>query len=251
MNVLVVGCGPAGLIAAEAADQFGAQVHIVSRKEKSTMPGAQYLHEPIPGVTPEKPDGHIDVIKRGTRRGYARKVYGNPEAPVSWDHYGDGLVPAWRLSATYDALWFKWEDTVLDELVGGNVIRHVATRHDLVFCTIPRPALCRASKGHVFPCQRVWIRDSVAPNTNVVDNTIIYSGDPMDAWYRTSRLFEHDSTEFSHWVPDAREGFKPMWTDCDCQPDNVIPVGRFGKWNKKVLTHHVYKEVQDALLAVQ
>ena len=59
MNVAVLGCGPAGLIAAWAAEQAGADVQIYSKKVQSIIPGSQYLHGPIPGVSSPYAEGVV------------------------------------------------------------------------------------------------------------------------------------------------------------------------------------------------
>src|SRR5678809_864059 len=55
VRVLILGCGPSGLIAAHAAYNRGADFIVVSKARKSFMNGAQYLHAPIPGVSIKEP----------------------------------------------------------------------------------------------------------------------------------------------------------------------------------------------------
>jgi hypothetical protein len=245
VKVLVIGCGPAGLIAAEAAFMCDAKVKIVSRKVKSPMPGAQYLHRPIPGISPAQPSGRLNYIKLGTRQGYAAKVYGDPNAAVSWDSYREGLHQAWSLSETYDTLWERWEKLIHDQKMNGQHIRFMCNNFDLVISTVPAPILCRG--GHEFKEQQVWITDKAWSECPL--NSIVYNG-AEDDWYRTSRIFGHEHTEYAHPVPAGRVGVKPISTNCDCGPDNLLRAGRFGKWNKHVLVHHVWEEVMGALHAL-
>src|SRR3546814_7896241 len=55
VKVLILGCGPAGLIAAHAAKRMDADFIVMSKARKSFMNGAQYLHAPIPGVSLAEP----------------------------------------------------------------------------------------------------------------------------------------------------------------------------------------------------
>jgi hypothetical protein len=48
----------------------------LSKKIKSVIPGAVFLHEPIPGLTAPTPDGVVSSSSTETKAGYAAKVYG-------------------------------------------------------------------------------------------------------------------------------------------------------------------------------
>src|SRR5215470_19138644 len=97
MKVAVLGCGPAGLMAAYACTVEGLTPHIYSKPNKSIIIGAQYLHLPIPNITLPEPEVEIKYVKVGTPEGYARKVYGNEAAPTSWDRFSEGLHKGWGL----------------------------------------------------------------------------------------------------------------------------------------------------------
>lgn len=103
-KALILGCGPAGLMAAHAAALRNYDVVIVSKKRKSEMFGCQYLHQPIPLVSKGDP---VDVEYRlqGSIKDYRTKVYGDrPNVAVSpetleTDH------KAWNIREAYDSLW--------------------------------------------------------------------------------------------------------------------------------------------------
>lgn len=255
MKVAVLGCGPAGLIAAEAVRHHAkrsTKIEIFSNKVKSVMPGAQYLHAPIPEVSPEQPIGALRYVKLGSKHGYAAKVYGDAGAPVSWDLYDEGTVMAWSIHETYDRLWERWEDRIEDvgNLNGcSDTLRYIADRYDLVLSTIPASLWCDRIGHHQFDMQSVWIADGAQSGTG--ENTIIYNGDPKVPWYRSSNIFGHASTEYSVPVVGGKEGRKPLKTDCTCPPPNVTRTGRFGKWDKRALVHVSYPEARRALLALQ
>ena len=248
-RVLILGCGPAGLVAAQAARLHGARVYIASRKQKSFIGGAQYLHEPIPEISDSvQPDGYIRIMMVGSEEGYAQKVYGIADAETSWRNYEDGArVPAWDLRRAYDDLYELFEDhivnTELDADVIGNVINTLEP--DLVVSAIPLPALC-IDHNHLFTKQNVY----VDMDRGLADNVIVWNGDPRTEWYRASRIFSvtggYEYPDDGTPVRNARLIGKPLDNDCDCWPD-IVRTGRYGKWKKDVLVHHSFAQITEAL----
>lgn len=249
MEAIVLGCGPAGLIAAERMEREGVNVRIVAKKMMSVMPGAQYLHAHIPGVTTQEPFGYLHVVKTGTKEGYAEKVYGDQQHPVSWENYEEGYVPAWSLAEAYKTLWVKWEERIIDRRVVADHVNTLAATVPLVVSTIPAPILCCGECE--FRSTRVYFSEIQQPG--VLQDEIVYNGRPLDQWYRSSVIFGHGSTEYATQpgnVPSV-EGRKPTFTNCSCPPANVIRLGRFGSWNKQFLVHHAWEGAFDALQQVQ
>jgi hypothetical protein len=248
MKIAILGCGPAGLIAANTAliADPTTEVRIISKKEKSKIGGAQYLHEPIPGFCPGVPDGLIDFAKAGDAEGYAEKVYGDPDVKTSWEAH-QGTVKAWSLRDVYDRMWEAFASEIVDRTIGPDAVEQMAESYDLVFNSIPKAALCY--KNHDFPCQKI----SITPESPVsgMDNFVMYNGRPSEDWYRTSCIFGEPWTEYSEArtggpVAGASQGFKPTANNCDCHPD-VIPIGRYGRWQRGVLLHHVQMRVSQAV----
>lgn len=257
-KVTVLGCGPSGLVAAEAASVQGFEVMVLSKKRPSHLWGCQYLHAPIPGVTPLE-SVPVDYVLHGGVDNYRRKVYG-PEyrGSTSPDDY-EGSHQAWDLRVTYDRLWQKWQDRVVDvEFTNGKMAAEVLpdfTREGVVISSIPRPLLC-AERGHVFDSQEVWaIGDSPEQHCPIyppADNMVMCNGATDVGWYRTSKVFGYTTAEWP-WRDGRKPPYdgavmvsKPLRTDCTCLPD-VKYVGRYGKWQKGELVHHVYEQVTDML----
>lgn len=248
-RVLVIGCGPSGLLAAHAAAQRGFGVQIVAPKQKSQMGGAMFLHEPIPDLNdPEEPTGYIRLLKVGDPEVYAKKVYGRRNAKVSWNLWDEGLIPAWSMAATYHHLWGKYHDLIEDASVSGSEIAGLVADFDAVISTAPLYKLCENSR-HEFRSASVIL---TARGACDLRNTIVYNGQETEGWYRTSNIFGYEWTEYpmeceSAPIADARVGRKPTSNTCTCHP-GLIRVGRFGRWERDVLAHHAYKEARDALL---
>jgi hypothetical protein len=272
-NVLILGAGPAGLLAAYAVEQMGGEPSIVSRPSrespgqpgKSVFQGAQYLHESIPGLTNE-PDGVIRTIKTGTKEGYAKKVYGDPAAPVSWDDQPPERA-AWDLRAVYDRLWDRYQSRIAVAEVTWDDLDAASKRPEweLIISTLPAIHMCHQKRercgDHEFKWESMYTLD-FAPD-DLEDNTVLYSGDPEQFWYRTSRVFGHVSTECTDFsqpsggavlydtfgydgdptvrVVIPRKGIKVKGTNCDCWP-KIKRVGRFGTWRKGYLSHHAYRD---------
>jgi len=256
MVVVILGCGPAGLIAAHAAATKGHDVKILSRRVRSEMFGAMYLHEPIPGISPAEPEMEIYVTKTGTREGYAENVYGDPSAEVSWDRFDTGPTPGWDLKEAYKLLWAMYSHLIVDEQIKPENVDQIEA--DRIFSTIPANALC-LDWQHAFESCKIVVFHRPARDEH---NLMWYNGSVtpgMPQWYRYSRINRYESWEFSEdQAPKnlpvevlarglrVSNGTKPLRTTCDCHP-RVFRLGRFGRWNKNVFTHHSYQEVVDAL----
>ena len=248
MSIAILGCGPAGLLATHAAVVMGHDdIDIISIKRKSLMPGAQYLHEHLPGTPDRVPDGVLRYVKRGDRDSYALKVYGDATVPCSWDTFEEGTVSAWSMQKLYDWLWERYQHLIIDNEVSDGVLDAITNNgsYEAVLSSIPLWCLCRKPGEHEFISADVYI-SPVCAERDLPPNTIVYNGDLDDEWYRTSRIFGHESTESTRPMLGAIEGRKPIGNDCDCRP-GITRIGRFGKWQKGVLVHSAYYDTHRAL----
>lgn len=261
-RVAVLGCGPAGLLAAYAADRFGgAEVSIFSKKRKSEMFGAQYLHTHIPGIPlPEPVD--IKYQLQGTIEGYREKVYGSTWAGGVSPGDLESEHKAWDIRAAYNWLWDMYQPAIQDGIID---VRKNAARFtqaigevDLMISSIPRSQMCMRPELHKFHSQTVWSigdapeRGVFAPVPIESDNTVICNGEPDVGWYRASKVYGYKTVEWPEKRKPPYEGVaevtKPLYTDCDCWPQ-VTFVGRYGKWNKSVLSHTAFDEVLAEMIA--
>lgn len=256
-KVTVLGAGPSGLMAAHAAETAGYPVQILSQRKKSPIGGAQYVHTQIPDLTDKEPDGEVTFEYRGSRAGYAHKVYLDPQADVSWGSFA-GKVLIWNMRKVYNELWDRFEQRVEHRTLLAQDIIHLQDPDALVISTVPRPVLCWKPAFHVFKSQQVWIGYVQGPPQ---DNTIIYNGLPEVPWYRHSNLFSWESTEYpAEYMRQliAKEPVqhdlipvqKPLKSNCDCLP-GIAKMGRYGKWKKGVLTHHVYWDTVAMLARIE
>lgn len=251
MKILVLGCGPAGLLAAHAASYIAeAQVAIVSAKKKSELFGCQYLHGPIPGLDVATTTVTYDLL--GTPEEYAMKVYGSRlMAGTVSPSALTGSHPAWDIRAAYHQLWEMWEPYVGDVTLDPFMIQPMFDYHapDLVVSSVPLPVICQKPEEHAFRTQDCWAigdapeRGQYAP-VNVADDTVLCSGTRDTGWYRASKVFGYSTVEWSGLSPKPPisgvvKFQKPLATTCDCWPD-VVKVGRYGTWTKGALSHEAF-----------
>lgn len=258
MRIAILGCGPAGLMAAHAAVLEGHEVDIISKRRKSEMYGAQYLHKPIPG-TPEVSNGIVTYdLQGGTHEEYRLKVYGHEFAgPVSTEEFG---VPhdAWDIRATYGFLW-EVHFSRIKAAEWNRANKHVLTEqivvnYDLVISSLPRPVLCFNPK-HQFASQKIWAVGD-APERGIFvpfkvqQMGVICNASPEVGWYRASTIFGYSTVEWARNkkppIAGVAEVIKPLVTDCDCWP-TIKHVGRYGKWQKGVLSHSAFFDVREEL----
>jgi hypothetical protein len=272
MKICILGCGPAGLLVAEAVSKTpGYKPIILSRKVPSTIFGAQFLHRQIPGITSDAPDYEINVIKTGTKEGYAYNTYGDAYAPVSWDAYeADSVVYGWNLRTAYERLWDKFRSDIFQTELDGPTIAHLMENYPIIYSTLPLRQICR--RHHLFEYQDIWVQHGDA-NGHLIEGVndgdyMYYNGNPPEGsgwaeevygpdWYRFSQLSKYQSWEYrrkpgTEAHPDwynVSSGVKPLSNNCDCWSE-LRRVGRFGRWEKGQLTHHAYEQVLDDLLEV-
>jgi hypothetical protein len=244
----ILGCGPSGLMVAHAAAMSGWDFRIYSKKRKSRLFGAQYLHEPIPGMT----DGSAALVEyhlEGTPEEYRRKVYGDAwDGTVSPEDLAESHY-AWDIRATYDKMYAAYEDEIVDCKItkewqlprpGGRI------NADIVISTVPRTIW--AEPGDQFLSQKVWaIGDAPELGQETpfrpADNTVLCDGTKDVGWYRASNIFGHCTIEWPERTRPSLEGVslveKPLTHNSTAASD-FIHLGRYGAWQKGVLTTDVF-----------
>lgn len=263
MRIAILGCGPSGLIAAHAAlAHFDGehQINIFSLKRPSPIYGAQYLHQPIPGVPLAADPTVIRYVMRGTPESYLTKVYGEKWDGTISDDLRDQAHVAWDLRGTYEWLWKTYEPLIQEVTFPSDpgyimeAIDTITSQVDLVVNTIPRPALCVNRGRHQFKSTEIWAAgDSDAGPCPIPgrDNIIEYNGDEFPSWYRVSKMFGFTTAEWPGHInrpsiPGTARIRKPLAHSCDCLPW-VHHLGRMGRWQNGRLSHHVYADMVELI----
>ena len=250
-HVAILGCGPAGLMVAHAANISGWDFRIYSRKAKSKLHGAQYLHKPIPKIDTDGPH-LVEYQLRGTPEEYRHKVYGE-----SWDgtvspedlteqHY------AWDLRRAYDWLWKEFEPWIAEhELNNSNT--YYTWNADLVISTVPRKLW--AQPGDIFESKKIWALGDVDPGwlAKQADFTIVCDGTTLCTWYRSAKIFNRSTLEwpyFERWEKPPWIGAviveKPLRCETNGAPD-FVHLGRYGAWEKGILTSDAFYQAMKVL----
>lgn len=259
MKVLVLGCGPTGLLATHAAHYAeDVSVTVVSIKRKSELFGCQYLHGPIPGMTLDTTTVTYELA--GSASEYREKVYG-PGAQVKVSPESlTGQHPAWDIRHAYNRLWQLYQGLIVDADLNAHEVQPMLDyyRPDLVVSSIPAPALCQKPGEHAFTNVGCWAMGDAPERGQFVpvpvpENTVLCNGTRDTGWYRVSNVFGYKTAEWSGLrskppLSGIAQFFKPLDTTCDCWPE-FLRVGRFGVWRKGILSHTAFNDTIAALAA--
>jgi hypothetical protein len=154
----------------------------------------------------------------------------------------------------YDKLWDIFSSNVManQTKITPEWIDDEGAEFDAIISSIPLNRLCRAREQgfEERPTHRFITQDVVIHPVefeDLPDNTVLYDGTKFKSWYRTSLVFGQGGTEWKEGAPRPKglspvfHDSKPIWTNCDCLRDqNVLPVGRRGKWSVSELAHNAF-----------
>jgi hypothetical protein len=257
-SVAILGCGPAGMMVAHAAVLSGWDFRIYSRKVKSPLYGAQYLHQHIPGLTLNPAGEVVRYRLTGSPEQYRRKVYGDEwDGTTSPEDFMETHF-AWDLRLAYDNMWADYQAQIWEVNLQAipDVYHEVQKGHDLVISTVPRKIW--AQPGDVFQSTKIWaLGDTELPRVDKPFRpepfTVTCDGRPHIPWYRVSNIFGHCTMEWP-WltgvgnldcdlieppVPGASLVEKPLCHNSTAASD-FIHLGRYGAWQKGILTSDVF-----------
>jgi hypothetical protein len=257
--IVILGCGPAGLFAAHAVRTSGAEPIIISKKRRSEMYGAQYLHTAIPGLSGKQgPLKTVEYRFIGELDDYLRKVYGAviPDRSAITKDSLVGVYPSWDIRAAYHAAFEIYHPDIISGEVNAASMPGIFAqfRPKLVISTIPAPSLCADPALHAFDVRRIWAigdapeRGIFAPRYSDDPNVIWYNGESSPAWYRYSLINGYAAMEWPEDhkppIPEVAAVDKPVGTTCDCWMGNkrhpLVRLGRYGAWNRHGHSHQAY-----------
>lgn len=256
MNILIIGCGPAGLAAAHAAVGLVGEnnVEIMAPKRMTLQRGPLLIQRPIPGINTSHPDGTIHQrVIGGSILDYRYKLYGDINIGINGDQLRTEYH-AWNHRATYMRLWGMYQHLIEDVMVDEDELQELQDEYDLVVSTANAYKMCRhklpSGNRHEFVTKEVAVTEE-ATYRNQPDDTIIFNAGADHSWVRSSRIFGVEVTEWP--VDEAPEGAriiqKPISTTCDCYP-RVLRTGRFGAWRNETWVDTAYWDVYTALTSM-
>lgn len=263
-KIAILGAGPTGLAAAHAAVMAGFQdsdIDVFASGRKSSLFGAQYLHEPIPSMTYAAPV-RVAYKLMGTVDQYRRKVYGDrwdgKVSPEDLDEEHD----AWDIRSTYDNLWARYANLMTCADLSANDVGTLKSVYALVVSSIPAPVICMTPDEHFFRYTEIWAAGSAPELRREIpydcpENTVVCNGELSPSYYRISNIFNYKTVEWPGALPltpltGVARVMKPTATNCDCWRDgSFLRIGRYGAWDKMSLVHSAFNAAYDFFKGVR
>lgn len=262
MKVAILGAGPAGMLAALAVERNGYQPVIYSATRlRSELNDDMYLEELPPGILGTDgytPDQVVEYIREGTARQYAKKLYGDEDAIVSWEDVRWGEHGIWWLQDVYDKLFDRFLGNIVEfEFKDGLDVAAVAAKHNFTMTTLPGKIAC-VNPDHSFTSRTVWLVRYQSPHYDPIRDRqeLVYNGQEGPRWYRYSSLrgwktweYSFDPSEVHGEIGDDPvivKGMKLLNNSCTCNP-RVHRVGRWAQWRRGVRNHHPFQQATSIL----
>lgn len=254
MKAAILGAGPSGMMAAWACIQYGYDVSIYDQRSFDELSvgdnhGVFACWDNCDLYLSQKSVVRVGVIgAKGLNieemeRRYALKVYGDEKVETSIGKY---MEVDYRECYNHAEIYQQ----ILD-IVGRR--KFIQQRFDglrwpeecdLVICTLPAYLVAREAD---WPSETAYIIHSKAP---AEDAFMIYNINEYVDWYRCSAIFGFFSQEFSFRPETDKRVVKvtkvlpPPIHPRELFPSlNIIFTGRYGAWNKEMLTEDVYYNV--------
>lgn len=251
-DVAILGTGPSAAFALLACREMGVSTRVLSTTPPSTsQAGAFFLHY-VPPAYPAEPVPVV-VGAVGHREGYLRKQWGRADIPTSFP--SASRIHYWYNSACLEQVWADQPVELVNSLSDGDLAR-LGQRHGLVFHTFSAKAHFREREIVLFPT----LTHFGVPGRDYGTDCVTYNGIPEDAHVRSTMSMGRYSIEFpadtrKEVVDSYRTFFKerpslvrlrdirpgtPPVTSGQWLAPNVIPLGRFARFDRNLLSHDAY-----------
>lgn len=255
MKVAILGAGPSAAYIARACLDSGIRPDVYSDRMVKPLGGAFWLYWLPESVREYCAPQVIHVSGLGTAEHYAIKMWGEA-LPTSFPKEGEYKFPCYDPKEGLPALW---GDLTVRQLTVtcDRDIEVLAQDYDLVFQTFPSWKSLEALREFRQPLY-IWNRLATPTLGSSVANKVIYDGLAPEGQnghrLRISNIFGYTSIEYARNLTDIElaakpsggrlvQGWKlhpqtPLWEAAPA--DNVVLVGRFSQWNRKLLSHDSY-----------
>ncbi len=268
-SVAIVGSGAAGAYAYRACVEYGCKkVEVFTDKMGTPSPGAFYFHWIPDDLAVRFEPDEILYMGIGTQDkylerqwpgvklepGYASSFPAKPFVGVGWDA---GLI--------WDELWKNAPISLVAGKFSDTDLKDMSKYHDLIFLTFPTQESIQAQGKYLvqIPVQLVGKQTTFQlPSKalfmlNKYNNFIMYNGTEVFPWVRVNHLWGHASFEYSYTsIMDDEDGKvimqqdlmpgTPVWKKTLAK--NIVPVGRFARWDRKYLSHQSYSDAKTVLV---
>lgn len=276
-DVLVVGSGPAAAYAVQACKDSGVSVHVISDALPNTsQAGAFFLHWLpdsllLAGGVAEP----VQIIGVGDAGVYAEKQWGRDFRRIATSFPAHGRTEYWYSSCLLQQVWDAQPVEVrAGRPVSDEELLRLGKQYGLVLHTFSSTRAAKSRTLVTIPCLT-----HPAANLGVGHNRVLYSGMERPKWVRKTVAWKRVSYEYPAWqqrsyeypggrvldaagleqavaLTFAQAGVRPHWVRLRDMPPmtapvreheylgrNIIPIGRWAGWRRRMLSHEVYYKV--------
>ncbi len=259
MRIAILGAGPSGMMAAHAASECGNYVDIFDadpNKSKRNA-GVFFLHDscnlPLtPTSIQQRLLGAEGQSDESVASAYGHKVYGVPSVKSSVLQVRSHLwVMGFNSGEAINMLWDLYGNQVQNKAIQGlNDIGGLLREYDKVISTIP---LHHIYSGLDYESATLWVKSGQAPED---ESWILYNINENCDWYRCSAIWGTFTMEYgAGHIPIRRDGYNYFEVtkvvgrrNIPAHSERLLFTGRYGAWDKTILTHTVYDRVLEWLL---
>jgi len=243
MKIAVLGSGISGLLATKALVDKGVNldnITILTKDKKPKKPrGFTILHY---NCRMDLEHTKIIVMYVGSKQNYKDKLGYNGDIECSWDSYtGQREVFGYNMGQAMDKLYKRYKNRMIQFEVVPDDIQKLKNSYDYIISTIP-PFNIYKDPYYDVEYTKIWISKEKTFDKNKIPN-VTYYGDNSIMLRSSKNIFGYDYVEYCEPVGDAVKVYKPIRVTIypkKNSDEKIIQVGRYGKWNKKILAHQVY-----------
>ncbi|HKL23423.1 MAG TPA: hypothetical protein VJ895_01595 [Candidatus Nanoarchaeia archaeon] len=238
-KVAVLGSGVSGLLTAKALVDRGfseKDITIFTKKKKQPQPrGFMILHD---NCRMDLEMTKILMLFFGNKEKYKKKLGYDNDIECSWNKYtGAETLFGYNMFQAMDILYNRFENLMIQSVIAPDDVPELKNSYNHIISTIPPFNIYRD-----YAVEHVDIYITKKPTQNIDDiPRVIYYGDDTTLLRASENLFGWDFVEYSEPFEDSVKVHKPIKImGKSPKDDKIIQVGRYGKWNKKILAHQVY-----------
>lgn len=258
MKVAILGTGPSAAYVGMACDTCNVEYEVISNKSPTTFfPGAFWARSnPLDYAIPAF---EVYISSVGSAIEYLKKQWGMVEEDWLLE---TSFPKGSRKEIVFDPIdlfgvYWKGKDVYLTSNLTDEAIAELANEYDIVFMTFATEK-SKKEWSHLlckFPIVSYPSRSRLS--------YCIYDGEKGEAIVRMSDLFGYVHNEYISgyipkmelvgkegrisWASDLIPGLMQMWDPKDVPADNVVLVGRWAQWSRKILSHDAYGQTIRAL----
>jgi hypothetical protein len=265
LNLAILGMGASALYAKSAIENSGVayELDIYNLGDIRISPGAFWLRllpEGLAGESIIAEPIHIEGI--GSKNDYTLKQWGRvfPSSFPEKERIEYGYNPLILMTRMFNNRSSDFNVIKLDKPLTDVVIADSLSDYDLVFQTFPTDKAKKVQGKFIiktpFSSEKISKKEP-----SEWGNKVVYFGSMENPIVRTSLLFGYLYREYVSSVKFSKDQYDqyhcgyfpdlhpetPEWDIYDVPADNVVLLGRYAEWSRKVLSHEAYQKTLEIL----